>query len=154
MNSSICCSVAKSLRLFVILWTVVHQAPLSRIISWNLLKFMSIELVMISNYLILCCPLLEGRLTKILIWRFLDFMTVIARSWWWELYLVAGVTRKGFEERGKMDPSSSSDGIMSKGVGLKTSEMQFSSSMVRLKNISRGKGWCWMQPHPVILGWV
>ena len=58
MNSSICCSVAKSLRLFVILWTVVHQAPLSRIISWNLLKFMSIELVMVSNYLILCHPLL------------------------------------------------------------------------------------------------
>ena len=51
-----------------------------------------------------------------------------------------GVTRKGFEEREKMDPSSLSDGIMNKGVGLKTSEMQFSSSMVRLKNTSRGKG--------------
>lgn len=54
--------------------------------------------------------------------------------------MVAGVTRKGFEEREKMDPSSLSDGIMNKGVGLKTSEMQFSSSMVRLKNTSRGKG--------------
>ena len=39
----------------------------------------------------------------------------------------------------KMDPSSSSDDIMSKGVGLKKLEMQFSSSMVRLKNNSRGK---------------
>lgn len=38
-----------------------------------------------------------------------------------------------------MDPSSSSDDIMSKGVDLKKSEMQFSSSMVRLKNNSRGK---------------
>ena len=27
-------------------------------ISWSLLKLMSIELVMLSNYLILCCPLL------------------------------------------------------------------------------------------------
>ena len=49
------------------------------------------------------------------------------------------MTRKGFEEREKMDPSSSDD-IMSKGVDLKKSEMQFSSSMVRLKNTSRGKG--------------
>ena len=52
--------------------------------------------------------------------------------------MVAGMTRKGFEEREKMDPSSSDD-IMSKGVDLKKSEMQFSSSMVRLKNNSRGK---------------
>ena len=52
---------------------------------------------------------------------------------------MAGVTRQGFEDREKMDPSSSSDDIMSKGVGLKKLEMQFSSSMVRLKNNSRGK---------------
>ena len=35
-----------------------HQASLSFLISWSLLKLMSIELVMTSNYLILCCPLL------------------------------------------------------------------------------------------------
>ena len=33
------------------------QAPLSSIISQSLLKFISIELVMLSNHLILCCPL-------------------------------------------------------------------------------------------------
>lgn len=49
------------------------------------------------------------------------------------------MTRKSFEEREKMDPSSSSDDITSKGVGLRKSEMQFSSSMVRLKNNFRGK---------------
>ena len=38
--------------------TVAHQASLSFIISWSLLKLMSIELVMPSNHLILCCPLL------------------------------------------------------------------------------------------------
>ena len=38
-------------------WTVRYQAPLSSTISWSLLKFMSIELVMPSNLLILCCPL-------------------------------------------------------------------------------------------------
>ena len=43
---------------FVTPWTVAHQAPLSSTISWSLLKFMSIELVMLSNHLILYCPLL------------------------------------------------------------------------------------------------
>jgi len=39
-------------------WTATHQASLSFTISWNLLKFMFIESVMLSNHLILCCPLL------------------------------------------------------------------------------------------------
>ena len=34
------------------------QASLSSTISWNLLKFISIESVMLSNCLIVCCPLL------------------------------------------------------------------------------------------------
>ena len=37
-------------------WTAAHQASLSFTISWSLLKFMSIESVMLSNHLILCCP--------------------------------------------------------------------------------------------------
>ena len=37
-------------------WTAARQAPLSFSISWSLLKFMSIESVMLSNHLILCCP--------------------------------------------------------------------------------------------------
>ena len=44
--------------LFVTPWTAVHQASLSFTISQSLLKFMSIESVMPSNHLILCCPLL------------------------------------------------------------------------------------------------
>ena len=43
--------------LFAILWTAARQAPLF-CISWSLLKLMSIELVMPSNHLILCHPLL------------------------------------------------------------------------------------------------
>ena len=38
--------------------TATHQVPLSSNISPSLLKLMSIEWVMLSNYLILCCPLL------------------------------------------------------------------------------------------------
>ena len=38
--------------------TTVCQTSLSLTISQRLLKFMSIEQVMLSNYLILCCPLL------------------------------------------------------------------------------------------------
>ena len=45
-------------RLFVTPWTTAHQAPLPSTISWSLLKLMSMELVMLSNHVILCCPLL------------------------------------------------------------------------------------------------
>ena len=38
--------------------TAAHVASLSFTISWSLLKFTSIESVMLSNQLILCCPLL------------------------------------------------------------------------------------------------
>ena len=39
-------------------WTAAHQASLSFTISQSLLKLMSIESVIPSNHLILCCPLL------------------------------------------------------------------------------------------------
>ena len=44
--------------LFVIPWTTVSQASLSITNSRSLFKLMSIESVMPSNHLILCCPLL------------------------------------------------------------------------------------------------
>ena len=45
-------------RLFATPWTAARQASLSITNSWSLLKLMSIELVMPSNHLILCCPFL------------------------------------------------------------------------------------------------
>ena len=54
-------SVVQSLshvQLFTAPWTATCHVPLSSTISWNLLKFMLIESVMLSNHLILCCPLL------------------------------------------------------------------------------------------------
>ena len=39
-------------------WTAACQLPLSSTIPPSLLKFMSIELVMLSNHLSSCCPLL------------------------------------------------------------------------------------------------
>ena len=39
-------------------WTATHQASLSFTISWSLIKLMSVESVIPSNRLILCCPLL------------------------------------------------------------------------------------------------
>ena len=44
-------------QLFATPWTAARQASLSITNSWSLLKFMSIESVMPSNHLILCCPL-------------------------------------------------------------------------------------------------
>ena len=37
--------------------TISRQIPLSFTIPWSLLKFLSNELVMLSNHLTLCCPL-------------------------------------------------------------------------------------------------
>ena len=45
-------------QLFVTPWTAGSQASLLIANSWSLLKPMSIELVMPSNHVILCCPLL------------------------------------------------------------------------------------------------
>ena len=39
-------------------WTAARQASLSFTISWSLLRLTSIESMMPSNHLILCCPLL------------------------------------------------------------------------------------------------
>ena len=58
-NMDCCCSVAKSCCWTLCNpWSAARQAPLSSIISWNLLKLMSIESMMLSNYLILCFPFL------------------------------------------------------------------------------------------------
>ena len=56
-NTRIAVVVAQSLSpvwLFATCWTTVHQSPLSSTISWSLLKFMSIESMMLSNHIILC----------------------------------------------------------------------------------------------------
>ena len=56
-----CCQSIQLLscvQLFATPWTAAHQASLSITNSWSLLKIMSIESVMPSNHLILCCSLL------------------------------------------------------------------------------------------------
>ena len=45
-------------RLYGTPWTAARQFPLSPTITWSLLKCVSIESVTLSNYLILCRPLL------------------------------------------------------------------------------------------------
>ena len=45
-------------RLFAGPWTTVCHTSLSFTVSQSLLKFMSVESVMLSNHLTLCCPLL------------------------------------------------------------------------------------------------
>ena len=50
--------LSQCVQLFMTPWTAAHQAPLSSTISQSLLRCMSIESVMLSNHLILCCPLL------------------------------------------------------------------------------------------------
>ena len=64
--------------LFVTPWTAAHQVSWSFTISQSLLKLMSIESVMTSNHLILCCPLL---LPSVLPMIFQDWFPLGWTSW-------------------------------------------------------------------------
>ena len=57
-DPSVVVQLLSCVQLFVTPWTAAHQASLSFTISRSLLKLMSIESVMPSNHLILCCPFL------------------------------------------------------------------------------------------------
>ena len=57
ISRACCCYSLSHVQLFATPWIAAHQASLSFTISWSLLKFMSIESVMLSNHLIFCCPL-------------------------------------------------------------------------------------------------
>ena len=50
--------MAQCVQVFATPWTAARQASLSFTISCSLLKLMSIESMMLSNHLILCCPCL------------------------------------------------------------------------------------------------
>ena len=52
------CSVTQLCPTLATPWTAARQTSLSFTISWSLLKLVSVESVMPSNHLILCCPLL------------------------------------------------------------------------------------------------
>ena len=52
-------------QLFATPWIAAYQASLSFTISWSLLRLMSIELMMPSNHLILCRPLLPSIILNI-----------------------------------------------------------------------------------------
>ena len=57
-----CCLVTQSLSHVWFLaapWTAASQASLFFTVSWNLLQYLSIESVMPSNHIILCCPLMK-----------------------------------------------------------------------------------------------
>ena len=57
-TSALVVQTLSRVQLFATPWTAAHQASLSFTISQSLLKLASIELMMPSNHLILCCPLL------------------------------------------------------------------------------------------------
>ena len=59
-------------QLFATPWTSARQAFLSFTVSWNLLKFMFIELVMPSSHLILCLPISS---------RLQSFQASVSCSW-------------------------------------------------------------------------
>ena len=56
--SHVALQLLSHVQLFVTTWTAMCHTPLSFTNSWSLLKFLSIESVMLSSHLTLCCPLL------------------------------------------------------------------------------------------------
>ena len=58
MQLSFAVQPLSDVQLFATPWTAAHQASLSFTTAWSLLRRMSIESVMPSNHLVLCCPLL------------------------------------------------------------------------------------------------
>ena len=52
-----CCQLLICVWLFATPWTAACQTSVSFTIFWSLLKLMSIESLMLSSHLILCCPL-------------------------------------------------------------------------------------------------
>ena len=52
---SICFSVAQLCLILATPWAIAHQASLSFSLSWSLLTLMSVESMMPSNHLVLCC---------------------------------------------------------------------------------------------------
>ena len=57
-TSFIVVQLLSHVQIFTTPWTAALQASLSFIVSQSILKLMSIESMMPSNHLILCCPLL------------------------------------------------------------------------------------------------
>ena len=53
----LCCALSR-VQLLAAPGTAARQTPLSSTLSWSLLKFMSTELLMLTNHLIPCYPLL------------------------------------------------------------------------------------------------
>ena len=66
-------------RLFATPWTVARQASLSFITSQSLLTLLSIELVMPSNHLVLCCPLFLLLSIFLSIWVFSNELVLHVR---------------------------------------------------------------------------
>ena len=69
-------------QLFATLWTAAHQASLSITNSWSLLKLMSIELVMASDHLILCRPLLPSILPSIGVFLSESVLCIMWPKYW------------------------------------------------------------------------
>ena len=58
MHANVVVHSLSHVQLFATPWAAAHQAHLSFTVSQSLHKLMAIRLVMPSNHLILCCPLL------------------------------------------------------------------------------------------------
>ena len=112
-------------------WTAACQASLSITSSWNLLKLMSIELVMPSNHLILCRPLLllPSIFPSI---RFFSNQSALRIRWpkYWSFSFNISL------------PGSSAHGIFQARV-LEWGAIAFSVKKAEHRRIHAFELWCW-----------
>ena len=97
--------------LFVTPWTAACQASLSFMVSQSLLKFMSIESMMLSNHLILCCPLLLLPSIFPIIRVFsVHYITIQKQIWYWHNLRMALVVKNLPENAGYIRDAGSATG--------------------------------------------
>ena len=126
--------------LFVTPWTAACQAFLSITNSWSLLKLMSIELMIPSNHLILCFPLL---LLPSIFASIRDFNESVLRIWW----------PKSWSFSFSISPSNEYSGLISLGfnglISLKSKGLSrvFFNTIVQKHQFFRARLSLWSNLH-------
>ena len=73
-----------------------YQASLSFTISWNFLKFITIELMMLSNFLILCHPLLPSIFLSIRVFSSDSALHIRQAKYWSFSFSISSFNEWGF----------------------------------------------------------
>ena len=126
---------------FAVSWTAAHQASLSFTISLSLLKLVSIEFVMPSNHLILCCPFLLLSAVFPIIQVFSSESALHIR---WPTYWSFSLSTSPSNEYSGLISFRTDSLIILRSKGL---SRVFSSTTIRLHQFFRAQLYLWFNSH-------